>query len=256
MFLDHDDIFHPDMLKDMMLLAGEADMIYAHKENVMTENVDSYIWKRQDKKPAQINGRTLALAMFEGIDISGLWGCLIKKAFFESVIPELYALQPRQPALFMEDLCVGYRCWMKTDNIILMNKIYVLHRIYSDSLSFSHKPNSWNRSIADMELLNLELFKNCGWLDVRARALPHAYLAWLRSWYWAKCFETDRVIREKQIAESIRLYDEHYKELKRIKCKNMKEVVVMASIRLWKINKLLWKLVVGDIRWKWKKLHI
>lgn len=251
-FLDGDDIFAPDMFEDMMQYK-EYDIVQVCSKHVNTDRILEY---RPDISAAKIEfmtGKRLLHRYFysgenEG-DIGYLWGMLINRKFYEKMEPILREAEKILPQNYLNDVYCVPRFLMNTKRVVLLNKVYILHRIskYTDSRLI--KPNALHYELALANKMNLDYYKECNYQYIYKKQIIGFYLVILKIWYQTVTSETD-IKKQRKYARLVqKYYKEYYAELKKVKCSSIKEYTMMWSIKLFGFNKTLWRLTVGKLRY-------
>lgn len=251
-FLDADDIFAPDMFEDMMKYK-DYDIVQVCSRHVNTERILEYRMDTDAPQIKIITGKRLLHGYLykDGIagDIGYLWGILINRKFYEkmeSIIREAEFILPQN---YLNDVYCVPRFLLNTRRAVLLNKVYILHRIskYTDSRLI--KPNALHYELALVNKMNLDYYKEHGCQSAYKKQLVGFYLVILKLWYQTVTSETDVKKRKKCVKQVQMYYDEYYADLKKVKCSSIRDVLVKATIELFGFNKTLWKLTVGNLRY-------
>lgn len=251
-FLDGDDIFAPDMFEDMMKYK-EYDIVQVCSKHVNTDRILEYGFDTNAARIEFMTGKRLLYRYFypnknEG-DIGYLWGMLINRKFYEKVEALFRDAEKILPQNYLNDVYCVPRFLMNTKRAVLLNKVYILHRIskYTDSRLI--KPNALHYELALANKMNLDYYKKCNVQPMYDKQVIGFYLVILKIWYQTITSETD-LQKQKRYARLVqKYYKDYYAELKKVKCNSPKEYIVMWSIKLFGIDKTLWRVTVGKLRY-------
>lgn len=251
-FLDGDDIFAADMFADMMKYK-DYDVVQVCYKHVNTERILKYKWEGESPVIEYMTGEELLYRYFYPEENKGgigyLWGMLINRDFYnkmESIIKEAEYVLPQN---YMSNVYCVPRFLLNTQRTVLLNKIYILHRIskYTDSRSI--KPNAIHYESALANQMNLDYYEQMGCHFAYDKQIIGFYLVILKIWYQIVTSETDQEKYNKNVTLILEYYKKYYKKLKAVECKTLKENLVKTSIKLFGFNKTLWKITVGKIRY-------
>lgn len=251
-FLDGDDIFAVDMFENMMKYK-DYDIVQVCFRHVNTERILKYKWKSDSPIIEFMSGEELLYRYFYPDKNSGgigyLWGMLINRNFYKRMEPVMKKAENTLPQNYMSNVYCVPRFLLNTKKAVLLNKVYILHRIskYTDSRSI--KPNALHYESALANQMNLEYYEQMGCKFAYDKQIVGFYLVILKIWYQTVTSEADREKCEKNTAMVLKYYKEYYKRLKMVKCKSLREILEKSSIKLFGFNKTLWKITVGKFRY-------
>ncbi len=251
-FLDGDDIFAPDMFENMMKYK-DYDVVQVCFRHINTERILKYKWKTDSPVIEFLTGEELLYRYFYPDKNSGgigyLWGMLIKRDFYKKMEPIIKEAEKALPQNYMSNVYCVPRFLLNTQKTVLLNKIYILHRIskYTDSRTI--KPNALHYESALANQMNLDYYEQMGCSFAYDKQIIGFYLVILKIWYQTVTSEADKERCEKNTTLILNYYKEYYNRLKAVKCKSLKEILEKSSIKLFGLNKTLWKLTVGKLRY-------
>ena len=251
-FLDADDIFYPDMFKDMMKYK-DSDFVIVCYQNVLSSKISNCPFDIQNKRIEHICGREMINRLFEPEKNNGnfsIVGMLIKRDFYTKMLRFIYNAKTVLPQNYLNDVYCVPRLFFYAKKINLLNNAYIHRRIskYTDSRLI--QPNALHYELALANKLNLDFYKKHGCTSAYEKHLIGFYLVILKLWYQVVTSETDHRKQKKYIKLIQKYYKTYYKELKKVKCRTFREHVVKWTILLWGFSKTLWKLTVGTIRYR------
>ncbi len=253
-FLDADDLFHPHMLEDMAAHEG-ADMVCTCLMDVMDSKMDTCQFQEDDDPVIQqMSGKDMLRRLFVQDQNKGgvgaLWGILFKREFYRQVEPMLRREQERLPYTYLEDVYSIPRFLFYAESIILLNKVYVFHRMSRNSISRVMKPNRYGYELPLANKLTLEFYKRQGCEYEYSHQLMNFYLTTLKLWYQIIMYEEDLQKRQEYLPKLEQYYKEYFGELKSLKTCSFGEKVTKFSVLLFRVSPHLWKLFVGDVRFR------
>ncbi len=253
-FLDADDLFHPRMLEDMAA-HEDADMVCTCLLDVPDSQMDACRFEK-DGVPSteQMSGKDMLRRLFvhEGNKggVGALWGILFKKEFYRQIEPMLRQEQERLPYTYLEDVYSIPRFLFYAGKVTFLNRVYVLHRMSKNSISRVMKPNRYGYELPLANKLTLEFYKEQGCEYEYRQQLINFYLTTLKLWYQIVRYEEDLQKRREYLPILEQYYNEYYQELKRQTTRSWGEKAAKYSILLFRVSPLLWKLFVGDVRFR------
>lgn len=251
-FLDADDIFHPRMFEDMME-HKEADIVYVCAENVTSAKILEHQMDIQESIGEKMSGKEMLHRYFYSDDNKGdvgyLWGMLISREFYQKMEPVIRDAESILPQNYLNDVYCVPRFLMNAEKVILLNNVYILHRIsrYTDSRLI--KPNALHYELILANKMNLDYYEACDCSFAYEKQIIGFYLVILKLWYQTVTKETDRVKQKKYVELVQNYYKEYYSKLSAVKCNSIQEHLVKWSIMLFGVSKTLWKILVGGIRY-------
>lgn len=251
-FLDGDDIFASNMFEDMMRYK-EYDLVQVCSRHVNTDRILEYKLEVDTPKIENVTGKRLLYRFFypgenKG-DIGYLWGLLINRNFYrkmESIIRKAESILPQN---YLNDVYCVPRFLLNTKKVALLNEVYILHRIsrYTDSRII--KPNALHYELALANKMNLEYYRKHKCEFAYQKQIVGFYLVILKIWYQTITSENDREKQREYVKLVQRYYKEYYMDLKSVKCRTIHDYLVVWSIKLFGFNKLMWRFIVGNIRY-------
>lgn len=251
-FLDADDIFHPNMFRDMMQYK-DSDIVCVVYKNVPSSKISGYPFDIQENCIEHVSGRRMVRRIFEPEQNKGAFsivGMLIKREFFQKMQKLIRKAQTVLPQNYLNDVYCVPRFFFFAEKVTLLNNAYILRRVsrYTDSRLI--KPNALHYELALANKMNLDFYKRCGNRFAYEKHLIGFYLVILKLWYQTVTKESDEKKQKKYIKLVQKYYEKYYRELIRIKCSTPKEAMVKWSILLWGIDRRLWKITVGTLRYE------
>lgn len=251
-FLDGDDIFAPNMFEDMMRYK-DYDIVQVCSRHINTDRILEYKFDASNPEIAFMKGKRLLHRYFypgenDG-DIGYLWGLLISRKFYEKMEPLLREAEDILPQNYLNDVYCVPRFLLNAKRVVLLNKVYILHRIskYTDSRLI--KPNALHYELALANKMNLDYYKECNCQSIYRKQIIGFYLVILKIWYQTVTSETDVKKQRKYKKLVQQYYKEYYAELRKLRCGSIKEHMVVWSIKLFGFDKTLWRLTVGKLRY-------
>lgn len=251
-FLDGDDVFDPRMFEDMMR-HKESDVVYTCFINILSARIPDYTFS-EEKSTEEMSGKEMLDRMFTPDQNKGnmgcLWGMLIRREFYQKMEPVIREAQEILPQNYLNDVYCVPRFLYNAQQATLLNKVYVLHRVskYTDSRLL--KPNALHYELALANKMNLDFYKmnHCDY--AYQKQIIGFYLVILKLWYQIVAEETDEQKKAEYLKQIQEYYTEYYPELVEIRCSSFRDKLVKCSIMLFHKSKFLWKLFVGNIRYK------
>lgn len=251
-FLDADDIFHPDMFRDMMEYR-ESDIVCVCFENVLSSKISQCPFDMEKKNVETMSGKAMLRRLFvreknQG-DISRLWGMLIKREFYDKMQGIIHEAENILPQNYLNDVYCVPRFLFNAGRVTLLNNVYIFHRIskYTDSRLL--KPNALHYELALANKMNVDYYQEKHCKFAYKESIIGFYLVILKMWYQTVTQEDD-VSKKKHYMDLVqRYYRQYYKQLKRVKCKTVGDWVTKWTIMLWGGSKTLWKVMVGHVRY-------
>lgn len=251
-FLDADDIFAPNMFEDMMKHKA-ADIVCVCYKNVNSNKILECSIEPSGTSAEFISGKEMLFRYYnrgqnKG-DIGNLWGMLINRKFYNRIEPTIRTAQNDLPQNYLNDVYCVPRFLMEAENTVLLNNVYILHRIskYTDSRLL--KPNALHYELALANKMNLEYYESCNCDFAYNKQIIGFYLVILKLWYQTVTKETDNLKKKKCVEQIDNYYNEYYNKLKSLKCNSVNEKMVKYTIILWGINKSLWRFTVGALKY-------
>lgn len=251
-FLDADDIFAPDMFEDMMKYK-DYSVVQVCSKDVNTTRILDYEMDQSEPIIEYMSGKNLLHRYFYPDKNKGniglLWGMLINRDFYrrmERIIKEAKTILPQN---YLNDVYCVPRFMLEAQRVVLLNKVYILHRIsrYTDSRTI--RPNDLHYELLLANKMSLDLYKQRGCSFAYDKQIVIFYLTILKIWYQAVTSETDLKKRNKYMRLVQKYYRRYYRELNNVKCDSIKEYAIKLTIMLWGLNKSLWRISVGNIRY-------
>ena len=143
-------------------------------------------------------------------DIGYLWGMLINRKFYSSMVSVIQDAKPVLPQNYLNDVYCVPRFFLNTKDVVLLNKVYILHRIskYTDSRTI--KPNALHYELALANKMNLDYYMQQKCSFAFNKQIIGFYLVILKIWYQAITGETDIEKRKKYVTLVRNYYDEYY----------------------------------------------
>lgn len=145
MFMDHDDIVSPDILKILFdNVADDIDIVAGRRYD--TPHPESFSWDRTNQVKSKIyHGRDL-VEMFsddkkQTMISLPLWGKIYRRSFLDSM--DLTEYKSICPTIFFEDVLMTPIIYSKAKNVCIVDKILYIHREVNTSISRSGKLSSF-----------------------------------------------------------------------------------------------------------------
>lgn len=251
-FLDADDIFSPNMFEDMMKYK-EAEIVCVCYKNVNSNKISAHPMDTSNTSVEPMSGREMLYRCFyphanKG-SIGNLWGMLINREFYNKMEPIIRQAETVLPQNYLNDVYCVPRFLMNASNAILLNEVYILHRISKFADSRLIKPNALHYELALANKMNLDYYEDCDCDFACEKQLTGFYLVILKIWYQTVTMETDEAKKNEYIALIQDYYKVYYDKLRNVKCNSISEYMVKRSIMLWGISKTLWRLTIGSIKY-------
>jgi glycosyltransferase involved in cell wall biosynthesis len=251
-FLDADDLFDRDMFKDLMK-NRDSDMACTCFKNVLSKNICNYSFDSQKKIVENISGIDMLKRMFEPEKnqgpISRLWGMVFSRDFYIKMQPIIDSAKDILPQNYLNDVYCMPRFFYNADKVTFLNRVYVAHRVSKYTDSRLVKPNALHYELAFADKLNMEFYNEHNCEFAHDGEIIGFYIVMLKLWYQTVTAETDKEKQKYYINQVEEYYKEYYRELKKVKSKSLSSKMVILTIKLWGVNKTLWKLFVGNIRY-------
>lgn len=253
LFLDADDIFVENMFEDMMK-HKDAEIVCICYKNVNTDKIMSYQFDVSVVKTEQMTGKELMPRYLEPGDSMGkvgnFVGMMFSREFYKKMDPIIRAAQNILPQNYLNDVYCGPRFLMNANRVVLLDGIYMAHRISKYTDSRLMKPNDLHYELALANKMNIEYYKSCNCDLAYDEHLIGFYLVILKLWYQAVTREKDDSKKRRCVEMIDDYYSEYYNELKELRCNSFNDKMIKVSIMLWKINKSLWRFTVGTLRYE------
>lgn len=252
-FLDADDLFHPRMLEDMAA-HEDADMVCTCYSEALTSRMESYQFDSSEAIVQQMSGRTMLRRLFEREENRGsvgmLWGILFERKFLQRMLSDLRKMEERLPYTYMEDIYCVPQFLFYAERVILLNNVYIFHRIYQNSLSHNLKPNAYGYELPLANRLIYEFYNEHGCTAESGHQLVNFYLTTLKLWYQIVTHETDQRKKNEHLPVLLQYYEEYYPDMRRAQVHSASEAVTKYSILLFHRSHWLWKILVGDVHFR------
>jgi hypothetical protein len=251
-FLDADDLFDRDMFKDLMG-NRDSDIVCTCFKNVLSKNMRNYSYDSQKKIVENISGFEMLKRMFEPEKnqgyISRLWGMVFSRNFYLKMQPVIDSAKDILPQNYLNDVYCMPRFFYNADKVTFLNRVYVAHRVSKYTDSRLVKPNALHYELAFADKMNIDFYKehNCNF--AHDGEIIGFYIVMLKLWYQTAVAENDKEKQRFYMKQVEEYYNEYYSELKQVECSSLGDKVAMFTIKLWGVNKMLWKLFVGNIRY-------
>ena len=212
-FLDGDDIFFNDMFENMMKFK-EHSIVQVCSKPVNSNKILDFQFDKSTPVIEFVSGEDVLYRYFYKSNISGdigyLWGMLINRKFYSSMVSVIQDAKPVLPQNYLNDVYCVPRFFLNTKDVVLLNKVYILHRIskYTDSRTI--KPNALHYELALANKMNLDYYMQQKCSFAFNKQIIGFYLVILKIWYQAITGETDIEKRKKYVTLVRNYYDEYY----------------------------------------------
>jgi glycosyltransferase involved in cell wall biosynthesis len=251
-FLDADDLFDRDMFNDLME-HRDSDIVCTCFKNVLSKNMCNYQYDSQKKIVEKISGHEMLKRMFEPEknqgSISRLWGMVFSRDFYIKMQPIIDSAKDILPQNYLNDVYCMPRFFYNADNVTFLNRVYVAHRVSKYTDSRLVKPNALHYELAFADKLNIDFYREHNCKFAHDGEMMGFYIVMLKLWYQTVTAETNKEKQKYYINQVEEYYNEYYQELNKVSCKSLSDKVAMFTIKLWGVNKAIWKLLVGNIRY-------
>lgn len=252
LFLDADDIISPDMFEAMMNYK-DAEIVCVCYKDINSDKISEYQFVTSKAIAESMSGEELLFRSFYPKEnkgnIGSIWGMLLNRDFYNRIESIIREGKQFMRFSYLRDVYCVPRFLMNASNIILLNEVYMLHRIHRFAASRLVKPSENQYELALVTKMNLDYYENLNCDFAYNKQLIGFYLTILKIWYQTVTKETDNTKKKKYITLTQSYYKEYYNKLKNIKCSSISERMAKWSIMLWGINKTLWRYTVGNIRY-------
>lgn len=253
MFLDADDIFDRNMFRDLMSHREGQDIIYVLFQNMTEKQMHQWQWKELQGMEA-VTGMEALERVYQKKEqmpgeVSRLWGMLISPDYMKKMEKIFLPVRDVLPQNYLNDVFCMPRFLVNTRNVVQLNKVYILHRIskYSDSRLL--KPNALHYELADASSMNVDYLRQVNCRIAYEKELIGLYLVILKIWYQTVTKEDNPEIKKMYMDKVKIYYKKYYKEFVNVRCEGKSEKVVKFTIWLFGKSPLIWKLLVGNIRY-------
>lgn len=252
LFLDHDDIFAPRMLEDMIKAIQKSDLVYVCAQDQTDSAVNTWQWqlKDYDSIVEVFSGKEIFEKLFcrdEYMGIKGaLWGMLIPREFLTKMEPEIYKEQNRLPITYFEDVHLTYRFFWNASKVMLLNQTYVVHRVSEHALSRKLEPSEYGYELLTAAVLKQQFLKENGLTELYQEQLIPFFMTVLKVWWQVDSYEKNDSQKEKIKKEVAIVNQEYYIDIKKRKSKTIGDRIIKTTIALFQISPFLWKLCVGN----------
>ena len=240
------------MLFQDMMQHKKSDIVCVCYENVLSSKISRHPQNIPEKHIEHMNGRQMLNRLFETKKNAGdlsIVGMLIKREFYEEMQKLIREAETVLPQNYLNDVYCVPRFFYNAKSITLLNNAYILRRIskYTDSRLL--RPNALHYELALVNKMNLDYYKQCGCRFAYEKHIIGFYLVILKLWYQIITCETDVKKQQKYVRLIQKYYKEYYSDLKKVKSNTIKEYLVKWTIMLWGIDRTLWKITVGNMRY-------
>ena len=250
-FLDGDDIFDSRMFQDMMA-HKESDLVYTCFANVYSSKINEYRFS-DDCYVEKITGKQMIDRLFTPEKNRGntgcLWGSLIRRDYYRKMESLIRNAEQILPQNYLNDVYCIPRFLFYAQEVTLLNKVYVAHRVskYTDSRLI--KPNALHYELALANKMNLDFYKQNKCKYAYDKHLIGFYLCILKLWYQIISCEQNKKKKIKYLKLIQQYYDEYYDELIKLQSKTREDRLIKISICIFHKSKFWWKVLVGNIRY-------
>lgn len=255
---DADDTWDPNTLNyiyQLMIRKKSIDAVFtSYREEYDYDIISTYKWEEHENentlgKPTILTGRELAINFYKnnGIRIGGFVGVLFKRGFFDKLYKKMLSVKDIIPTHYFNDsYCEAQICGLLGE-CILTNKVHMLQRISSTSLSHKQNVSSHVKNYPYAAEYGISLYKELGWEEVYKFHLLRFYLVMLKSWFRVYLYETDYVEKQQYTENILKMYNKYFDEIKHYRCNDFEEFAYYICIRMWKYSKKLWVKIVKII---------
>lgn len=251
LFFDGDDIVAPYTLEHMIKSREDSALVYVGADNVTSQMIERWEWNitfpQLHRKAFSGHEMFCMLYDHKGYDyIKGvLWGMLIPKAYFDKMKPEIYEDRACLPITFLEDIHLTYRFFWNAEKVVFLNQVYVLHRLFNNSLSRRLKPDEYAFELMTAGQIQLEYLIRKKEKDCFQLALPE-YLKTIMKLCWqVGRYEEDQIKKEKTMKSIINSFGQYYHFYKKNCCRD--GIIQKISVCLFYYSPQIWNVCVGDI---------
>lgn len=258
LFLDADDIFHPQMLESLVRQADDdIDLVVScyenHTEKAICFDKDVAMNSEKQLEYSKISGKE----MFEKTihtetnagSLGTLWGILINRSFYNRMEPVFRQVEAELSQNYLNDVFCIPRFFLNADKVVFINKVLINHRLSKHTDSRTLKPNALHYELAKASELNLKFFKEKNMLEAYNNQLISFYFTILKIWYQANVAEIDRLKGNEYMHQMEAYYSLYYSEFSMWKTTTVRDRLVKLSIQLFRFSPKLWEHTVGDLRY-------
>lgn len=244
-FSDHDDIFLPGFLSDMMeKFTEDLDMVCSSRIDLYDEEIPCYKWQGNEVF-TKVTGRQAVENIIKPVPYNlalPLWGRVYRKSLLDSV--DIAHYEELLPTIFMVDVFVMPFILFACKNVLYTNRVYYIHREVKTSISRSGKLNSFYFEMIKSFPVLLDFYKKNGLEEMYKDTLVSYAKSTLQRLYYKITFDDAKYPDSAQLKKDIKLnFKCIYPEL--MLCPMSK--VDKISFRVFKCAPWFWNITIGNI---------
>lgn len=252
LFLDHDDIFAPQMLEHMINAITQSDLVYVCAKDATSKQISEWEWNVREYSEVAVpfSGKEIMEKLFSAGEYDGikgaLWGMLIPRNYLIEMESEIYAEQQRLPVTYFEDVHLTYRFFWNAKRVLLLNQIYVVHRVSKQALSRQLAPSAYAYELGIAADLKQKFLKSNLLMDLYYEQLIPFYMTILKTWWQSESYERNLEKKYAINRQICAFAKEYYEDVRKIKCKTIGEQIKKLSIHIFHMSPTIWKMCIGN----------
>jgi glycosyltransferase involved in cell wall biosynthesis len=250
-FMDNDDVISPYFFEKLMEYNNEAEIVIGRADDIDSNKLDKSCMADKfvtGEKFIFTGIKAAELLNSPGTEKYGivtlLWGKIISRKVMERVIDLIDEEKEKIPFNYFEDMFAMPRIFLCSNSVVIRNELMYYHRVCNDSPSHTMIMKPYNYEQIDVGHINLQYYKDNGYIELYKGQLPHYYLVMLKIWYACNKCESDESIKVKYSNQINYYYKYYYMDLK--KNRHVKPIYRIV-IELFGWNKVLWNFIIGKM---------
>lgn len=256
-FIDNDDLVAPDMYEELMKFASQdsIDLVCICGQNKTEEDIKNLIWSEEQSDILMLEGKEacsriysdqLALPL-----VKQMWGKLIRRSLIEQAMPDVLPYKDRLYWVFFEDVMFTPMLFYYADKVVFNNRIMYIHRVAGKTnLSLTIQPKEFHYESVEAGIVVLNFLKKHDMPDAFYCQIIGCFSNMISVWYkvWKNEKDNSRKNNYNRLVD--KMFAKYGKKLKAVPNKDFATVMNKLNIMLFKLNRNLWGMTIGNVYFK------